>query len=259
MNNLDLYNKVRKVPETAKKPIEAGRQKGKTDINPMWRLKTLTEQFGPCGFGWKIEIKRMWLEKGANEEIAAFVEIALYIKLDGVDGAWGEAIPGIGGSLFIAKEKSGLYTDDDAYKKAYTDAISVACKALGVAADVYYEKDSTKYDARQSGTEQTQGGAQRPPIQQAYDNTPPARQQNNVTYTPPPGEPATDNAEPKQGIQTQTILHLINGTSLTIERVNAWIEKVFGKAVPIDSLSPNNFNLLYDKLEKQVKKETGNG
>lgn len=28
---------------------------------------------------------------------------------------------------------------------AYTDAISIACKALGMAADVYFEKDRTKY------------------------------------------------------------------------------------------------------------------
>ena len=33
----------------------------------------------------------------------------------------------------------------DAYKKAYTDAISVAAKALGVGADVYFEKDKGKY------------------------------------------------------------------------------------------------------------------
>ena len=29
---------------------------------------------------------------------------------------------------------------------ALTDAISVACKALGMAADVYYERDRSKYD-----------------------------------------------------------------------------------------------------------------
>lgn len=29
---------------------------------------------------------------------------------------------------------------------ALTDALSVACKALGIAADVYWDKDKTKYD-----------------------------------------------------------------------------------------------------------------
>ena len=40
---------------------------------------------------------------------------------------------------------SSVHIDDEAYKKAYTDAISVACKALGFAADVYYREDETKY------------------------------------------------------------------------------------------------------------------
>jgi len=52
----------------------------------------------------------------------------------------------VGGSMLIATEKDGKRTDDEAYKKAYTDAQSVACKALGIGADVYWEKDPTKYD-----------------------------------------------------------------------------------------------------------------
>ena len=52
MENMTIYDACRSVPETAKKAITAGRLKGKTDINPMWRIKRLTEQFGPCGIGW---------------------------------------------------------------------------------------------------------------------------------------------------------------------------------------------------------------
>ena len=126
MENLEIYEKVREVPDKAKKKIEGGRLKGMTDINPMWRIKTLTEQFGVCGIGWKSEIVRTWLENGVNNEVVASVEIKLYVKVDGV---WSDGIPGIGGSKFVSKESSGLYTDDEHYKKAYTDALSVACKA----------------------------------------------------------------------------------------------------------------------------------
>ena len=49
MGNLDLYDKVRAVPKEAQKQISGGRLNGMTDINPMWRIKTLTEQFGVCG------------------------------------------------------------------------------------------------------------------------------------------------------------------------------------------------------------------
>ena len=47
--------------------------------------------------------------------------------------------------MFVAKESKGLHTSDECFKMAMTDAISVACKALGIGADVYWEKDKTKY------------------------------------------------------------------------------------------------------------------
>lgn len=150
MENLAIYNAVRSVPDSAKRRIEAGRLKGKTDINPMWRIKALTETFGPCGFGWKYVITDKRLEQGANGEIAAFLDIDLFVKADGV---WSDAIPGTGGSAFVAKEKNGPYTSDECFKMALTDAISVACKALGFGADVYWEADRSKYDKPESKQE----------------------------------------------------------------------------------------------------------
>lgn len=150
MENLAIYNAVRSVPDSAKRRIEAGRLKGKTDINPMWRIKALTEKFGPCGFGWKYVITDKRLEQGANGEIAALLDIDLFVKADGV---WSDAIPGTGGSAFVAKEKNGPYTSDECFKMALTDAISVACKALGFGADVYWEADRSKYDKPESKQE----------------------------------------------------------------------------------------------------------
>lgn len=146
MDNLAIYNATRKPPQNALKTIKGGRLSGYTDINPMWRIKALTEQFGPCGIGWKYIITKQWLEEGANGEIAAFTNIELYIKWN---GEWSEAIPGTGGSAFVTKERSGLYTSDECFKMALTDAISVACKSLGMAADIYWESDRTKYDTQE--------------------------------------------------------------------------------------------------------------
>lgn len=142
MNNMDIYEQVRQCPQDALKPIQAGRLKGKSDINPMWRIKMLTSLFGPCGTGWYYTVDRQWLEP-CGEEVSAFCDISLYIK---VDGEWSKPIQGVGGSMFAAKEKNGVYVSDEAYKMALTDAISVACKALGFAADVYWNTDSTKYN-----------------------------------------------------------------------------------------------------------------
>lgn len=145
MENLKIYEQVRSVPAEAKKNIGGGRLKGMTDINPMWRIKKLTEVFGVCGIGWKYEIVNKWIETAmSKDEITANVIINLYIK--GENGEWSEPIPGIGGSMLVASETKGLYVNDECYKMALTDAISVACKALGMGADVYWEKDTTKYN-----------------------------------------------------------------------------------------------------------------
>jgi hypothetical protein len=142
MNNMDIYDQVRQCPQDALKPIQAGRLKGKSDINPMWRIKMLTQLFGPVGIGWYYTIDKQWME-ACGDEIAAFVNISLYIR---VNNEWSKPIQGTGGSMFAAKEKNGVYVSDEGYKMALTDAISVACKALGFAADVYRNTDSTKYN-----------------------------------------------------------------------------------------------------------------
>ena len=147
---LEIYNKVRKVPDEAKKPIQGGRLKGMTDINPMWRIKILTEVFGPAGKGWYYEITDKQIIKGAKEEQMAFVDINLHVKYG---DEWSKPIPGTGGSSFISSERNGLYTSDECFKMALTDALSVACKALGVGADVYFEKDRTKYSVAETKKE----------------------------------------------------------------------------------------------------------
>ena len=142
MDNMTIYNAVRRVPDEAKKPIKAGRLKGMTDINPMWRIKSLTEQFGACGIGWYYEVTEKDY-RTINTEVVVTVDINLYIK---VDGEWSKPIYGTGGSKMASMEKNGLYVNDEAVKMATTDAISVAAKSLGMAADVYWNNDNTKYN-----------------------------------------------------------------------------------------------------------------
>lgn len=137
MSNLDLYNAVKSVPTNAKKNINAGRLRGMTDINPMWRIKQLTDQFGPCGIGWYYKVTKKWTE-AVEEEVAAFVDIELFIKYN---GEWSNPISGTGGSMLAAMEAKGIHVSDECYKMATTDAISVACKQLGFGADVYWDSD----------------------------------------------------------------------------------------------------------------------
>ena len=59
---------------------------------------------------------------------------------------------GIGGNTIQQIEKGKLVTNDEAYKMAYTDALSVACKMLGMGADIYWDKDPTKYTKKEPKT-----------------------------------------------------------------------------------------------------------
>lgn len=147
MDKLSIYNAARTVPAEALTPITAGRLKGMSDINPMYRIKRMTEIFGACGFGWWYEITRKEIifdELTAQK--ACFVDVLLYVK-DPDSGEVSHGIPGTGGSSFVATERNGKYMSDECFKMALTDALSVACKAFGIAADVYFNKDRTKYTA----------------------------------------------------------------------------------------------------------------
>lgn len=146
-NNMCFYEKLSKCPNEALKTIQAGDLKGFSDINPMWRIKIMTETFGPCGIGWKYKIVKQWNESYGNE-IKTYCNINLFIK---VDGEWSEPIPGTGGSTFVAQYSKGTKVSDENYKMALTDALSVCMKMLGVAANVYWDKGQfeTKYQQPQ--------------------------------------------------------------------------------------------------------------
>ena len=142
MDNLTMYNKYAAPPAEALKEFNNGRFKG-TDINPMWRIKVLTKEYGECGFGWYTEVNRMWIEEspGTNEYMV-FCEVALYVKRG---DEWSKPIIGVGGNTFVAARKNGLQASDEACKMAYTDALGIACKALGIGADVWWKESDSKY------------------------------------------------------------------------------------------------------------------
>ena len=156
MEHLDIWQKVARPPKEALKQIEGGRLKGKTDISPQWRLKVMTELFGPCGTTWGYTIDRLWTETGHGGEVMAFAQVTLWYLLVTEKDTYRANVPGIGGAALVANERNGLYSNDEAYKMAVTDALSVAMKALGVAADIYAGLwDGTKY--KELGPSQPQG------------------------------------------------------------------------------------------------------
>lgn len=134
-DNMRYYEKVRSVPKDALKAFSNGRFTG-TDINPMWRIKMLTELFGPAGIGWYTEVLRQEVVPVDEGNLMVFVDINLYVR-EGDE--WSKPIFGTGGNTLKLKGRG----DDEGYKKAYTDALSIACKALGIGADIWYANDTT--------------------------------------------------------------------------------------------------------------------
>ena len=135
MNNMRYYDESRSVPNDALKSFSNGRLSG-TDINPMWRIKKLTEMFGPAGIGWYTEVLRQEVVPVDDGNMMVFVDINLYVR-EGDE--WSKPIFGTGGNTLKLKGRG----DDEGYKKAYTDALSISCKALGIGADVWYANDTT--------------------------------------------------------------------------------------------------------------------
>ena len=156
--SLKYYDLLKDVPDSSLKEIQAGRLKGKSDINPQWRIQRLTEVFGVCGIGWKFTVEKQWIEATATGETACFVNINLFVKIQDV---WSDAIPGNGGSMFIANERNGPFVSDECFKMATTDAIGTAAKMLGLASDVYMGLKNkniapqTKYDKKEDPKPQT--------------------------------------------------------------------------------------------------------
>lgn len=140
MDKMAIYDASRAVPEEATKQFSNGSFSG-TDINPMWRIKKLTELFGPCGIGWYYDVVSERSEVHGDMTMA-IVDLNLYIK---VGENWSKPIYGTGGNQLVKMTKSGARPSDEGYKMALTDALSVACKALGIGADVYFSRDKTKY------------------------------------------------------------------------------------------------------------------
>ena len=241
-NNLTLWNLVATPPKEALKKITGGRLSGMTDINPQWRYKVLTEVYGPCGIGWKYTVDRKWTENGPDGVVMAFVDISLYVKYPD-KAEWRDPIPGHGGSMLVAKESTGLRASDEGFKMATTDALSVACKMLGIGSDVYEGKmDSnrpteTKYD-RSAEYNQTHGET---PRQQQSTYTPhptptaskapvaPPASAGKVNNAPIPSVTSVNNAlKVITAEQYEKISHLLKEKGITQKQWKFWLTGLYG-------------------------------
>ena len=258
--NMKIYEAVRQCPQEAQREITAGRLKGKTDINPMWRIKTLTEQFGVAGFGWYTETTRKWIERNENTgEAIANVDINLYIK---IDGEWSKPIEGTGGAMFISNESKGVYTDDDAYKKAYTDAISVACKAIGMAGDIYWAKDPTKYTQGDTAEKKPQDAPQRTEGTKTAKNTTESTNRASAQNLGAQGEQGAQGEKPAimdDAFFAKELMTLVAGEAITYDQLEAISRRDFGCEISqLDANMRKQFYINTKQAVERLKKKKAN-
>jgi len=128
-DNLRIWDVLGKTdPRHTKSFKRAGGFSG-TAMRPIWMIKRLTEQFGPCGEGWGMT-KPEFQTVPAGDEVLVFCTVGLWYK-------GGEIFYGVGGDKVLGKNKYGPYTNDEAFKSSYTDALSNAMKQIGVGADIH--------------------------------------------------------------------------------------------------------------------------
>jgi hypothetical protein len=131
MSKTEIWDALGKTDPGATKPFSrAGGFKG-TGVKPMWILRRMTEQFGPAGVGWGVN------EPKFETVIATEGEVLVYCTVSCWHGSKDNVLWGVGGDKAVAIRSGKLFTDDEAFKKAFTDAINNAFKSLGVAADIH--------------------------------------------------------------------------------------------------------------------------
>lgn len=132
-NNLRIWDAVSKTdPKHTKGFKRAGGFQG-TAIKPIWLTKRLTEQFGPAGSGWGMT-KPEFQVVTAGDEILVYCTVGLWYT----DGAVADnMVYGVGGDKVQGKNKYGPFTNDEAFKASYTDALSNAMKQIGMGADIH--------------------------------------------------------------------------------------------------------------------------
>jgi hypothetical protein len=146
------WTAVSVVPTNRLKRIEFGALKGKSDINPQWRIKAMTEVYGLCGIGWYHELKDKWESTAPNGTVMAFCLVNVYVN---INGEWSKPVCGMGGNEIVSIAKGELKQSDEGWKMAYTDALGTALKSLGVASEIYEGNfDGSKYNKPMDATNQ---------------------------------------------------------------------------------------------------------
>lgn len=119
-----------------------------TAISAQYQIMRATKVFGPVGEGWGYDVTYNYRTDAEDPFVLAMVTI-WHRTPDGQPCSFG---PIVGCNPLYMKTKSGRFFDDDAGKKAMTDALTKGLSHLGFSADVFLGMyDDSKYVAELDG------------------------------------------------------------------------------------------------------------
>ena len=132
--NFYIWDDLKHTDPKYTKPFSKFGGKELTTIDPMYQVMCMTGMFGPVGKGWRFKNQFTYTEKNV------FAEVILQWKENEQWFAYGP----ISSVCSLYKKNGGL--DDEAPKKAATDALTKAMSYIGVSADVFLGAfDNNKY------------------------------------------------------------------------------------------------------------------
>ena len=130
---MKIWETLSKTNPEFTKPLPGYGGKTLTTIDPMYQIQMMTDLFGPVGIGWKYKVDYKYIDG------LIFAEVTIKYFTD----EWHEYGP-VCSVQNLSKKNGNL--DDEAPKKAMTDAMTKAFSHLGMSADVFLGKfDDSKY------------------------------------------------------------------------------------------------------------------
>jgi hypothetical protein len=163
-DKLRLWTAFEKTDPNHTKPVTFGRKF--TSIDAQWQLWLVTSVLGPVGEGWRYTVEHS-IERIAPELTIAIADVTIswglpllrrtsdstqevvhqhvYGPVRGMVELWSQKTSH-GKPVVDAEGRPVMMFDDDAGKKAMTDALTKALSHLGVSADVFMGRfDDNKY------------------------------------------------------------------------------------------------------------------
>lgn len=112
-----------------------------TALKPIWLIKRMTEEFGTAGIGWGITEPKFDTIFIQDKEPLVYCHVGVWVESPA------NLVYGVGGDTMLRVFKNGeSVVDDEAFKKAYTDAVNNAFKYFGIGGDVHMGQfEDSKY------------------------------------------------------------------------------------------------------------------